>query len=190
MHPIRHQLIITILLFIVLCAAFIIKVTYFPRLYGHNAYYFISIFWISGSLMVIFLLNMGWQLVTRKKTENHHGPTTPWPNRRETFRIIYPSYLRPMLIVESADNQKLRNLEFPIVDLSQGGCCFLNDGTLDFSEKLTGYIQLDNGNRLKVVGRLVRQADGQVSIQFHRPIEWPTLLEEQRSVMAHLKPAS
>ena len=184
----RQQLIITFILILVFCVALFLKVAYFPRLYGHTAYYFISIFWICGVLIVIFLLNIIWCALSGTQTATTQDPGISWPNRRKTFRIIYPAFIRPKLVMEEADNQKLRNLEFPVVDLSQEGSCFINDGSLGAMEKFFGHIRLDNGDRIKISGRFIRQKNGQVSVRFNRPIDWSTLVEEQRRVMAHLKP--
>jgi hypothetical protein len=185
----RQQLNITILLIIVLCTALFIKVIYFPKLYGHNAYYFISTFWICGSLLVIFFLNMLWQSLSSHKSQQTDKPLLTWPNRRETFRIIYPSFIRPKLVLERADNQDLRHLEFPIIDLSQEGSCFLNDGSLGAMNRFSGHIRFDNGERIKVTGQFIREQDQHISVRFTRAIDWSTLLEEQRRVLSHLRPA-
>ena len=185
----RQQLIITLFLIVVLCTALFIKVTYFPKIYGHNAYYFISTFWISGTLVVVFLLNIIWQTLFGRKTDENSTSSVAWPNRRETFRIIYPSYIRPILVMQKADNQTLRNLEFPIVDLSQEGSCFLNDGSLGAIKQFSGHIRFENGEQVKVTGQFVREKDRHISVRFNRPITWSTLLAEQRRVMTHLKPA-
>ncbi len=183
----RQQLITTFALFIILCAALLIKVVYFPVIYGYIAYYFISIFWICGMLMAIFLLNIVWQAFFASKTTKTGLSDIAWPNRRKTFRIIYPSAMRPKLVMETADNQKLRNLEFPVLDLSQEGGCFLNDGSLGDIDQFSGCIYFDSGDHVRVAGHFIRQSDNQVSVRFNRPIHWSTLLQEQRRVMSYLK---
>ena len=184
----RQQLVITLVLIVVLCTALFVKVMYFPQVYGHNAYYFISIFWICGTLVVIFLLNLIWTTFTGTKPQKKAGAGISWPNRRRTFRVIYPNFIRPKLVLERADNQVLRNLEFSIVNLSQGGTCFLNDGSLGTMERFSGYIQFDNGERVNVSGQYIRENENHISVRFSQPIAWSTLLEEQRRVMGHLKP--
>lgn len=185
----RQQLTLTIVLIVILISALLVKITYFPKVYGDNAYYFISIFWICGSLLIIFFLNLIWHALSGSKASEKSSNGIVWPNRRETFRIIYPSFIRPKLVMEKADDQALRSLEFPIIDLSQEGSCFLNDGSLGAMERFSGHIRFDNGERVKVTGTFIRENDNHISVRFNRAIAWATLLEEQRRIMTHLKPS-
>ena len=183
----RQQLTITIALILLLAAAVIIKSLYFPVLNGPSAYYFISIFWICGILIAILSVHLIWRLFFERKSPSSGSTYSGWANRRNTFRIIYPAYIRPVLVVEKADHHPLRNLEFPIVDLSQGGSCFLDDGSLGDINTFSGHIRFSSGDRIRIAGQTIRKIGNQVSIQFSHAIAWSILLDEQRRVLAQMK---
>lgn len=184
----RQQLIITISLAVILSVAICIKLIYFPRTIGHTAFYFQSTFWTCGILIAIFSLNMIWTIFTIKKGAKVHRPHAFWPNRRNTYRIIYPAFLRPRLVVEKIDGIEKRQLEFAIVDLSQEGSCFIDDGSLGRMATFSGHIRLNNGDTIAVAGTFIRKNGDHISIQFNRSVSWPILLEEQRRVLTHMKP--
>jgi hypothetical protein len=183
----RQQFIITIILTLILSIAIPLKLIYFPRNHGHTAFYFYSTFWICGILITIICLNMLWNIITSKKSGNSHRPYAFWPNRRETFRIIYPAFIQPTLIVEEVDGIKKRQLEFPIVDLSQEGSCFIDDGCLSNMRTFSGLIRFNNGETIRVSGELVRRKGDYVSVQFSHSIGWSILLEEQRRLLVNMK---
>lgn len=184
----RQQFIITIILTLILSIAILLKLIYYPRIDdGHTGFYFYSIFWICGILITIICLNMLWHVISSKNGGNAHRPFAFWPNRRETFRIIYPAYVQPMLIVEEVDGAMKRQLEFPIVDLSQEGSCFIDDGCLGDIHTFSGLIRFNNGDSVRVAGELVRKKGDHVSVQFNQPIGWSVLLEEQRRLLVHMK---
>lgn len=184
----RQQLITTIILSIVLVIAVCIKIAYFPRLHGHTAFYFQSTFWICGTVITIISLNMLWNSFTTKKGIKKHRPYAFWPNRRNTFRIIYPTFIRPVLIVDTIDGVEKRQLEFFVVDLSQEGGCFIDDGSLGEMKTFAGRIRFNNGDVISVAGEFIRRKSDHVSIRFIHAISWPTLLEEQRRVLVYMKP--
>jgi hypothetical protein len=184
----RQQLIISFILAVIFGVTLVIKRHYFPVLSGHSAYYFLSIFWICGLLIVIFTIHMIWQLAARRRRPQPIKAPVLWPNRRRSYRIIYPDFACPTLVVERADDLVKRNLEYPVVDLSQEGICFTDDGSLGSAESLQGHIRFDNGNRLAFSGKLLRRQQRQISVQLESPIDWSVIMEEQRRLMAFLKP--
>ena len=185
----RQQLIISVILAVVFVAALLIKLQYFPKLSGQNAYYFLSIFWICGMLIAIFLINMIWHLVAGHRIpKKSRRSTIIWPNRRKSYRIIYPNFIRPTLIVESADNLAKRHLEYPVVDLSQEGICFLDDGSLGTIDVFSGHIRFNHGDRLTIAGKVLRRNKNHVSVQLNHAIGWSVILKEQRRLMSYLKP--
>lgn len=183
----RQQFIITIILTLILGIAIFLKLIYFPRIHGHMVFYFYSTFWICGILITIICFNMLWTIISSKKGGNKHRPYAFWPNRRETFRIIYPAFIQPTLIVEEVDGTLKRQLEFPVVDLSQEGSCFIDDGCLGDMKTFSGHIRFNNGDTIRVAGELVRKKNDHVSVQFKQTIGWSVLLEEQRRLMVHMK---
>ncbi len=184
----RQQFIISFILATVFGVALLIKRHYYPVLSGHNAYYFFSIFWICGLLIAIFTVHLIWQSTTCRQRPQLRKTTVFWPNRRRSYRIIYPDFASPVLVVEQADNLAKRNLEYPVFDLSQDGICFLDDGSLGSVESVHGHIRFENGNRIVFSGKLIRRKRSQISIQLTHPIDWSVILEEQRRLLAILKP--
>lgn len=150
-------------------------------------FYFYSTFWICGILITIICFNMLWNIISSKKGGNTYRPYAFWPNRRETFRIIYPAFIQPTLIVEEVDGTTKRQLEFPIVDLSQEGSCFVDDGCLGDMKTFSGHIRFNNGDAIRIAGELVRKKGDHVSVHFNQSIGWSVLLEEQRRLMVHMK---
>ncbi len=185
----RQQIKLTIILSIVLFVTVAVKLVHYSRLEGQTAYYFMSIFWICGVLIVIFLLNIVWHRYVGPRQRGPGRHAISWPNRRRTFRIIYPVFLRPTLYVTTSDQRARRNLEYPVIDLSQEGSCFIDDGSLGPMDEFSGSILLSSGKRLNVSGSCVRKTEDQVSVKFNRSLDWSTMLEEQRRVMSHMKPA-
>jgi hypothetical protein len=186
----RQQLIVTISLSIILLISICVKLAFFPKPDGHTAYYFQSTFWICGLLITVISFNLIWNVFFSKKNAPRHRPHTFWPNRRNTFRIIYPAFIRPTLIVETIDGRHKRQLEFSIFDLSQEGSCFIDDGSLGEMNSFSGWIRFRSGEAVSISGEFIRRRGDHVSVQFRRAISWPTLLEEQRQVLVHMKPAS
>ena len=93
-----------------------------------------------------------------------------------------------MLIVDTIDGIDKRQLEFCVVDLSQGGGCFIDDGCLGEMKSFSGRIRFQNGDVIPVTGEFIRRKGDHVSVRFIHSISWPTLLEEQRRVLVHMKP--
>jgi hypothetical protein len=185
----RQRIIIIIILAVVFGAALAIRQTCFPEPGGHAAYYFYSIFWICGLLIAIFGLTIFWQ--TFQGSRQCHATRTylSWPNRRKCYRIIYPEFISPTLVVENADNMPKRSLEYPVIDLSQDGICFLDDGSLGSVEQISGHIRFQSGETLTIAGRLLRRRNDQISVQLNRSIAWSVIMREQRRLMTCLKPA-
>ncbi len=184
----RQQFIISFILVTLFSVTFVIKRLYYPVLNGHNAYYFLSIFWICGLLVAIFAVHMIWQSTAGRRRSQPMETPVFWLNRRRSYRIIYPDFVRPILVIERADNMAKRNLEYPVVDLSQDGICFMDDGSLGAAESLHGHIRFQNGTKLTISGKLLRYRENQISVELTRSIGWPVILKEQRRLMALLKP--
>jgi hypothetical protein len=185
----RQQLIVTALLTALLIFTVAVKKLYFPEAHGQSAYYFLSVFWICGILITILGLNLAWRCFINPQKPSNAGDTAQWANRRTTFRIIYPAFLRPTLVVEEVDDLPRRHLEYPIIDLSQGGSSFIDDGSLGPMERFSGHIRFNSGDRAHVTGRLIRKAGTQVSVQFIETMTWAMLLNEQRQVLARMRSA-
>jgi hypothetical protein len=184
----RQHIIIIIFLTVILSIAIALKLAYFPKITGHTAFYFHTTFWICGILITILSYSILWNLLTSKKGGKTIRPHAFWPNRRETFRIIYPAFIRPTLVIDQIDGTNKRHLEFSIVDLSQEGSCFIDDGCLGEMNLFSGRIRFINGETTRVDGKFIRKNGDHVSVQFKRAINWSTLLHEQRRLIGQLKP--
>lgn len=184
----RQQIIITIALGVALVITTTVKLIYFPTTSGHTAYYFISIFWICGALVVVFLLNILWHFFNGHRITRPRAFMTGWPNRRKSYRIIYPSYMRPTLFVDTIDAHPKRELEYPVLDLSQNGLCFIDDGSLGHIKSFTGRILFQNGEVTPVAGLVLRHQKDQVSVRLKNGIQWSTILNEQRHLLSQTKP--
>ncbi len=185
----RQQIIITLILSVVLSIAATLKLLYFQEPNRQIAYFFLTLFWICGVLIAIFVFNILWQFMHRHKPAPDNRPVLGWPNRRKSYRIIYPNYMRPTLIVDSADNQDKRQLEFPVLDLSQNGLCFIDDGSLGAIQSFSGHILFQNGEISAIKGLVVRNVKSQISVQLNQGIGWSTILKEQRHLLTQTKPA-
>lgn len=185
----RQQIIITLILSVVLSVALAIRMTYFQNVGGYKAYPFLTITWICAVLIAILLFNIVYQLIRGRNPSPHGRSTVLWPNRRKTYRIIYPAYERPKLFVERADNQAKRQLEYPVLDLSQNGLCFLDDGSLGAMHSIEGRILLKDGETIRINGKVLRNQNGHISVQLFRGIDWSTILNEQRRLLSHTKPS-
>jgi hypothetical protein len=139
-------------------------------------------------LVAIFAIHLIWQLTTSRRRPRPIQAPVFWPNRRRSYRIIYPDFARPIFVVERADNLSKRNLEYPVIDLSQDGICFMDDGSLGSAELLHGHIRFENGTKLTISGKLLRCKQNHISVELTRSIGWPVILKEQRRLMAILKP--
>lgn len=185
----RQQYLITFILGVILSITLAIRLIYFQGVHGHSAFYFLSLFWICGVLMVIFILNIAWHLYRGHSMSKNAEPSLTWPNRRKTYRIIYPNYDRPTLFIHNADRQIKRQLECAILDLSQNGICFVDDGSLGPIRSFEGKILFQNGETLNVKGSILRNHKRQVSAKLNHDIDWAVILDEQRRLLSQTKPA-
>lgn len=185
----RQQILITLILGVILSIALAIRLIFIEDVEGHTAFYFLSLFWICGVLMVIFILNIIWHLYRGHSASRNAKPTLTWPNRRKTYRIIYPNYDRPTLFIHRADQHVRRQLECDILDLSQNGICFVDDGSLGPIQTFEGKILFQNGETMPVKGSILRNHKRQVSAKLNHDIDWAIILDEQRRLLSETKPA-
>lgn len=179
----RQQIVIISILISLAVTLQVVKWISFPDAVGYTSYGFDSLILILLIVPGVMALN---QLYLRYI--NHHQPIMPGigserPNRRRSYRVTYPSRHRPKLIINQTDRYLRRELEFAVIDLSQDGACFNDDGSLGPTGRITGYLQIDNEKSLPVSGNIVRLKGNQVCIQFLHPIAWTTLVAEQRRLL-------
>ena len=160
------------------------KTIYFQIITNEGAFLFQFAVWLSGFIAVILGLNVLWQVFGRgPKAAAPEVARFNWPNRRQSFRLIYPPSMRPLLIIEWAGSLPVRQMEYPVADISEGGLCFLDDGTLAVIEEFSGRLVFKHGKSISISGRIVRRDGDRISIQLHRNLTWRTILKEQRDLI-------
>ena len=184
----RQQLIASIVLVVLTGSVLLVQAVFFHTPTREQAFCIHLIVWISGPMSIIFGLNALWQ-AHRRRSESTASDSVyfAWPNRRQCYRLVYPESLRPMLIIERSGSQQIRQLEYPVVDISEGGLCFLDDGTLGSIVEFSGRLRFKQGNAMRISGLIVRREDHRVSIQLHHDLAWQTILNEQRNLISRLK---
>jgi len=183
----RRQLIIISMLMCAAVALKGVKWTVFPYATGYAAYGFNSLILILIFIAIVLALDLFYLRHSKPSRPSKAGIDATPANRRQSYRITYPSQYRPRLVIENTGETRRRDLEFAIIDLSQEGVCFSDDGSLGPTTRVSGYIKLNNERSLCISGRIVRSHGNQVCIQFFHPIAWVTLLEEQRRLI-HIQP--
>jgi hypothetical protein len=97
--------------------------------------------------------------------------------------VVYPKASRPTLIVRKINSPQPRELLFPIVDLSENGICFIDDGSLGSLKEVQGSIRWNNGEMDRIGGQIVRRLGKRVSIHLYDGFTWKRVLEEQRRLL-------
>lgn len=172
------------LLLILVSAALLIKYACFQTITNNGTFVFQFTVWVGGFLVAILGLNVLWQAIDRRpKTAATEAVRFNWPNRRECYRVVYPLSMRPLLIIEWAGSLPVRHMEYPVADISEGGLCFLDDGTLATIEEFSGRLIFKQGTSMSISGKIVRRDGDRISIQLHRNLAWRTILKEQRNLI-------
>ena len=173
------------LLLVFVSTALFIKTIYVQTMTKSGAFLFQATVWIGAILAVILGLNVMWQVFgKRSKTGSPEAVSFSWPNRRQSYRLVYPPSMRPLLIIEWAGSLPVRHVEYPVADISEGGLCFLDDGTLAVIEEFSGRLVFKQGSSMGISGRIVRRDGDRISIKLHHNLAWRTILEEQRSLIS------
>lgn len=165
-------------------AAFAIKAQYFPRLSSDGAYLFWSLVTIIAMIVVVLSIQ---QLIEGRRSPQKRPrsiSSSIEANRRKSFRVTYPAHIRPILVVEKVNEQSKRHLEYQVVDISEEGICFIDDGSLGKAKQVAGRLQFKNGETKPVICDIVRRHNNRVSVRLQRNIAWSALLKEQRKIMS------
>lgn len=104
-------------------------------------------------------------------------------NRRKSFRVIYPEKMRPLFIVERIDNTKKRPLEYIVVDISEEGIRFIDDGSLGQAKALEGRLQFHNGEIKTIACKIIRRDENFICARLKHSISWAVLIKEQRRML-------
>lgn len=186
----RQQLIITFILSIVLILGLWIRERFFPILTRETTFYFFSLFWISGLLIIAFGANLLWGILNKIRQKETRSLKLKWPNRRKSFRVVYPHSTRPVLLVDKHGGPLKRQLEYPVSDISEKGLCFIDDGSLGPAKEIDGNVRFHNGESNRIVGHIVRRNGKSISVQLHAGFSWKKVLEEQRRLISQMRHGS
>jgi hypothetical protein len=167
-----------------------VKIKYFPTLNRETVFYFYSFFWIFGLLALFLSADLIWRIFKQHliKTEQIEIVLNR-PNRRQSYRVAYPKQLRPVVLIDKSGGPIMRQLEFPVVDLSEQGICFLDDGSLGSTKEIEGVIRFHGGQLHQIAGRIVRGTENCVCIQLHGGLPWKTVLQEQQNLISQEIPS-
>ena len=166
----------------------VVKWIFFPHVYGYTAYGFNSLILILLIAPGVLALNLLYLRHIKHRRPEMTGNGGNRFNRRRSYRITYPSRFQPRLVIDKTGRHLRRELEFTVIDLSEDGACFNDDGSLGPADSISGCIKIGNEKSLPVSGKVVRLKGSQVCVQFFHPISWTTLLAEQRRLL-QIQPA-
>lgn len=182
----RRQIVILGILSILFVSGLWIKVRFYPVLTRHTFFYFHSLFWISGLLIIVFIANIIYTAMNSRKKTTPQEHAMRWLNRRECYRVVYPRTARPILTVKKKHSAQQRQLDFQIVDISEQGICFRDNGSLGPLGELEGIVRFHNGETHRISGCVVRQTHDSVCVQLHSGIPWNKILAEQRRLISRM----
>ena len=178
----QHIIVIAILVFLA-GALWLGKGWLHPHPSAYAGYAFDSLIWICAIAAIVWLSNLLYLHLARPRTpfQAHRGDRPP--NQRRTYRVVYPYQYRPNLVIDRTDQNDRRGLTFPILDLSQDGVRFKDDGSLGAAVSISGHIDLHDGKTLTLSGNIVRLDGTQICVHFIQSLPWSILLKEERRLL-------
>ena len=157
---------------------------WYPHVTGYAAYGIWSISLLLFFIPIPIFANTLLRLFSKATLSTLRPLSSGWLNRRKSFRVIYPSELRPRLIIDATDAGFRRRLEFSVIDLSQDGIRFLDDGSLGQAQNISGKIRLISQQADSLIsGSVIRLNGKHVCVNFTYPLPWKLLLAEQRHLL-------
>ncbi len=163
-----------------------IKNTFFQTLSNIGNYYYISFMVIAGTLFVIYCSKLiGHELKARRSK-----PLLPVKNqvvnKREYYRIQYPSGRGPELVIDADDATSHKSLTFNVTDISESSLSFIG-GFFNPKDTIIGEVRFRNGNKSKFAGTVVRKESDRTCIDLHCYIPATMLMQEQRHMLMREK---
>lgn len=101
--------------------------------------------------------------------------------RREYFRVTYPSAVRPTL--------RTRTHEFDVVDVAEKSLQFSNPAQIKFLDWVKGTLTFYEGASVEIEGKIVRRHNDAVVLYLITPIPFSRMIQEQRLTMHLLQSA-
>jgi len=150
------------------------------------------VFWTLIAFGAILTVVLGINRLTMKRhagsrLKRSGSASVQGANRRRSFRVAYPPKARPVLMVDNMDDQPRRTLEYAVIDISEKGLSFLDDGSLGRGARIRGRIRFDSGEVKPIECHIVRKENRRVCVRLDNRIEWATLLREQRRLIGSIK---
>lgn len=167
----------------IMIMAIAVKSIFFQSISNIGNYYFLSIMTIAAILFIVHF--SGLILEIRNKRKLQHAPSIEKEavNRREYYRIAYPSSQAPELEIESDDAASGKSLTYAITDISESGLSF-KGGFFNPGDLLMGEVRFKNGNHTRITGRVLRKHNDITCLILDCYIPAGMLIKEQRQLLA------
>ncbi|MDV2478772.1 MAG: DnaJ domain-containing protein [bacterium] len=115
---------------------------------------------------------------TRVRKTKRHAKQYVGAQRREHFRVEYPSRYRPKLIIAES--------EYDILDLSESGVRFSCSNGKVLEHKIHATITFHDGEALKIEGEVFRSGDNEMALRLVKRVPLRRIVKEQRHLMNEL----
>lgn len=105
-------------------------------------------------------------------------PSLPGRDRREHYRIVYPSRARPKLTVGET--------HYWVVDMCERGLRFLHPqaDSLEVGQTVRGTVLFADGSSMAVEGEVMRVGTGEAVLHLAVPVPAARILQEQRHLIS------
>ena len=168
---------------ILMLIATYIRWRFYPQPSLKIQYYYSALILIALFLIIILSVIVLWQWGNNQKVGTVKNPRLYDQNRRDSYRIQYPSNAGPNLQLERY-NQRNRTYLLEIVNLSEKGSQIYHRGLIKIKEKFSGHILFYDGDRVNVSGKIINISGSKASIQFDQSLPASFLINEQRRVLS------
>lgn len=179
----RRQLVAIGILCVFLMIGIWFRLNHYDSLPRETVFSIQALFWLNILLIAVLGANCCYNLRHNSSKRTDRPSQNLWPNRRESYRVVYPKASRPTLIIKKINSPHSRELLYPIADLSENGICFIDDGSLGSPTEVQGSIRWNDGEMDRISGQIVRRFGRRVSIQLYDGFTWKRVLEEQRWIL-------
>jgi hypothetical protein len=168
---------------ILLLIATYIRRHFYPQPSLEIQYYY-SAFVLSAIFFIIILSTVVlWQWGNNQKVGIVKNLRLYDKNRRNSYRIQYLSNTGPNLQVER-NNHINRPYLLEIVNLSEKGSQIYHNGLIKIMDKINGHILFNNGDRVKISGKIIDISGSKASMQFDQSLPAALLIDEQRRMLS------
>ena len=179
----RKKIVIIGCISILMLIATYIRWHFYPQPSLKIQYYYSTLVLIALFLIIILSVIVLWQWGNNQKVGTVKNPRLYDQNRRDSYRIQYPSNAGPNLQIERY-NHSNRPYLLEIVNLSEKGSQIYHHGLIKIKDEISGHIQFYDGDRVKVSGKIINISGSKASIQFDQSLPATLLINEQRRMLS------